>query len=243
MAVMDLYTWSKMEQNLFSILKSRIAGTSLKLVAASGKKGQALKRKRHAEGFGHLTNCVSYCIHLFSVGCACVAWPTCGDQRTTCWSCCSASALWVLGIKLRLSELKQTPLPTKPSCQPFKCLFNNVLNRSCKYLYVRWKDPEAEAHSSLIQRSTGKSKVRKGSQEEPLELAGRRTGGRRFGSQSSALKSGVVCVCVHALAPGLDCPLPHLCAEVTLGDPHEAVVAKWGGAKLPGSSVSLGGEL
>lgn len=57
-----------MEQNLFSILKSRVAGTSLKLVAASGKKGQDLKRKRHTKGFGYLRNCVSYCIYLFSVG-------------------------------------------------------------------------------------------------------------------------------------------------------------------------------
>lgn len=68
MAVMDLYTWSKMEQNLFSILKSRVAGTSLKLVAATGKKGQDLKRKRHTKGFSYLRNCVSYCICLVSVG-------------------------------------------------------------------------------------------------------------------------------------------------------------------------------
>lgn len=49
--------------------------------------------------------------------------------------------------------------------------------------------------------------------------AGRRTEGGRIGAQSSTLKRGVVCVFVYTLGPGQDCPLPHLCTEVTLGDP------------------------
>lgn len=115
---------------------------------------------------------------------------------------------------------KQTPSLTEPSWRPLKRLFNNALNSSCRYLYITRKETEARRHiHQRPQDQPGNSKVRKGSREEPWGLAVSRTGGGRLGSQSSALKRGVVCVCVYTLAPGLDCPLPHLCVEVTLGDP------------------------
>ena len=47
MAVIDLYTEGAKCSKIFSILNQMVMDASLKLVAASGKKGQDLKRKKN----------------------------------------------------------------------------------------------------------------------------------------------------------------------------------------------------
>lgn len=130
--------------------------------------------------------------------------------------------MWRFQSQFSASTRTKSHLSTEPSCQPLNCPFHNVFNRNCKYPYVTWKETEAQRHWDIHQKSQdqpGSYKVRKGSQEKPLGLACRSTERGRLGAQSLTLKRGVVCVCMYTLGPGQDCPLPHLCAEVTLGDP------------------------
>lgn len=71
MAVIDLYTEGAKCSKIFSILNQMVMDASLKLVAASGKKGQDLKRKKKTD-FSYLGSFVSYCIYVFSVRGVCL---------------------------------------------------------------------------------------------------------------------------------------------------------------------------
>lgn len=117
---------------------------------------------------------------------------------------------------------RNPPLSTEPSCQPLNVPFTMFLieTTSTSMSYGRKLRHRGTGTSTRDPKiSQGVTKSGKGHRRSPLGLACRRTEGGRLGAQSSALKRGVVCVCVYTLGPGQDCPLPHLCAEVTLGDP------------------------